>query len=97
MPVEVFEPVKFKQMLQMLNDYDLVLFANETNRQITDINFEGKHNIALIIGSEGGFSQTEINSLTSDKITQIGLGERILRCETASIFLCGLVSYLTKN
>ena len=76
----------------------MILFANETNRQITDINFNDKKNIAIIVGSEGGFSKRELDLLTqNEKVTQIGLGERILRTETASIVLCGIVSYLTKN
>ena len=98
LPVVVEEPIKFNNLKEKLNDFDLVLFANETNRQITDINFNDKNNIAIIVGSEGGFSNRELEMLTKDeKITQIGLGERILRTETASIVLCGIVSYLTKN
>ncbi len=98
LPVIVEEPIKFNNLKEKLKDFDLVLFANETNRQITDINFNDKNNIAIIVGSEGGFSNRELEMLTKDeKITQIGLGERILRTETASIVLCGIVSYLTKN
>lgn len=96
-PLKISNPIKFKQMLEMLNDFDLVLFANETNRKITDISFENHSNIAIIVGSEGGFSAEEILMLKNAKTTEIGLGERILRTETASIVLCGIVSFLTKN
>ncbi len=94
-PLKIAEPVKFKKVLEMIENYDLVLFANETNRSITDISFDKHQKIAIIIGSEGGFSPSEIEFLKDT--TQIGLGERILRTETASIVLCGIVSYLTKN
>ena len=98
MPVIIEEPIKFNDIKEKLKDFDLILFANETNREITDINFNDKKNIAVIVGSEGGFSNREQEILLKDeRITQIGLGERILRTETASIVLCGIVSYLTKN
>lgn len=98
LPVIIEEPIKFNDIKEKLKDFDLILFANETNREITDINFNDKKNIAVIVGSEGGFSNREQEILLKDeRITQIGLGERILRTETASIVLCGIVSYLTKN
>lgn len=95
--VNIFEPIKFEEMLKKLNEYDLVLFANETDKKIQDINFQNANKIAIIIGSEGGFSDKEINDLKNCGVTMFGLGNRILRCETASVFACGLVSYLTNN
>ena len=96
-PVQIEAPVKFKNIISLIKDFDLVLFANETKKDIMDINFNNSKNIAIIIGSEGGFSEREIQALINENVTQIGLGQRILRTETASIVLCGLVSYLTKN
>ena len=97
-PLQLKQTIKFNEMLGMLTEYDLVLFANETNKTINSIKFEGYDNIAIIVGSEGGFSVEEIKALSSLKnVTQIGLGQRILRTETASIVVCGLVSYLSKN
>ena len=55
-------------------------------------------NVAIIIGSEGGFSDKEISAIS--KLTNaisISLGSRILRAETASIFLTGLVLYELKE
>ena len=96
-PIEICEPIKFKVMLDLINQYDLVLFANETEKNISDIDLNNNQNIAIIVGSEGGFSKREIESLINKNVTQMGLGQRILRTETASVILCGLVSYLTKN
>lgn len=96
--VEIEQPITFKQMIEKLNEYDIVLFANETNKKISKLDFKNYNNIAIIIGSEGGFSQKEIDLLKQiNNVAEVGLGERILRTETASIFLCGLVSYLTEN
>ncbi len=41
----------------------------------------------ILIGPEGGFSETEREGLLKDrKITAVGLGDQILRAETAAIF-----------
>lgn len=87
----------YKQMLDDLGTYDIVLFANETDtKRRYDIDFKTKNSIAIIVGSEGGFSEKEISQLLP-KTTNFGLGARILRCETASITLTALVNYLSDN
>ncbi len=47
--------------------------------------------IALFIGPEGGFSETEIKDALSHNIRPITLGKRILRTETASICAMSLL------
>ncbi len=49
--------------------------------------------IALIVGSEGGFSQTEVESARQKGILIAGLGPRILRCETAPTVALSAISY----
>ncbi len=96
-PLKIESAIKFNLMLEQLKNYDLVLFANETNKKITKIDFSNAKNIAIIVGSEGGFSPDEIEKLKDLKVTEFGLGSRILRCETASVMSCGLVSYILNN
>ena len=93
-PLNIGSTLKFEQMLNMLGNYDLVLFANEkdTLRNITDLK---KYNyIAIIVGSEGGFSDDEINKIVLKKTISFGLGNRILRAETACIAIASVVGYL---
>ena len=44
------------------------------------------HSIAVIVGCEGGFSTEEAARIMASGITAVGLGRRILRCETAPLF-----------
>lgn len=99
---KVENPIKFKQMLENLKEYDLVVFANETQKQfslhqaLSEVKSKlGKiKNVAFVVGSEGGFSVEEIESLISlDNVKSISLGPRILRTETASITLGSLLAY----
>ena len=92
-PMKVENVLKFKEMVDILNDYDLVLFANECEGENSLKFNQGKYNnVAIIVGSEGGFSESEILALKG-KATSISLGKRILRAETASIALTSVVMY----
>jgi len=50
--------------------------------------------IAVLIGSEGGFSELEIELAIKQKFHPIVLGQRILRTETAGLSLLGVLQYL---
>lgn len=93
-PLEVSH-CKLNDVLNCLNEFDLVLFANEKDK-LEEANFVDAKNVAIIVGSEGGFSDSEIEKINSHNVTQIGLGERILRCETAAIALTAIVGYKLK-
>lgn len=52
-----------------------------------------KDECALVVGSEGGFSEKEFAAAEELGFTGISLGKRILRAETAAIALCSLAAY----
>ncbi len=98
--LDVKPHLTFKQMLQTLKDYDLVIFANETENSTTlkqvfnNVDKQNLKNVAIIIGSEGGFSKQEIDDVQNIKNAKsISLGTRILRTETASIVVASVVQY----
>lgn len=53
--------------------------------------------IALLVGCEGGFSDAEAELLKARGIAPVGLGRRILRCETAPLAAASIIMYLTDN
>ena len=53
--------------------------------------------VLYIIGSEGGFAPEEIEFLKSKKADIVTLGRRILRAETASIVVGGILNKLSFN
>lgn len=89
---EVGDLVTLQKMIGELGDYDDVLFAYEFERKcrISDCSPSGKR-IALIIGSEGGFTQDEAAQIKDKGAISVSLGRRILRAETASIVGCALL------
>lgn len=48
--------------------------------------------IAVIIGPEGGFSEAEVQYAKNNGYTPIGLGKRILRAETASMYALSVIA-----
>tara|TARA_B110000444_G_scaffold79180_1_gene74863 strand:+ start:6526 stop:7284 length:759 start_codon:yes stop_codon:yes gene_type:complete len=63
--------------------YRLILDPNAT-MSIHDINPMNK-NIEMMIGPEGGFSDSELESATKNDFLSVSMGPRILRAETAAI------------
>lgn len=97
MPI-IEEAVKVDDVISRFKDFDLVLFANErTNLGEKIKNLDKYQNIAIIVGSEGGFSQKEKEKFIDAGATSISLGKRIYRCETASVAMMSLVSILSGN
>ena len=94
-PMLIENVIKFKDMVDMLSDYDVVFFANECEKQIAlSEKLAGvKGKVAIIVGSEGGFSESEISALKLPNVHSVSLGKRILRAETASIALTSVIMY----
>lgn len=88
--------LEFDEMLNLLDNFDKVIVCYE-NEKINSIKNELEsnvgENIAIIIGSEGGFCEQEIAILKENGAKSVTLGSRIMRCETASIVTCGIVMY----
>ncbi len=91
---------RFKEALEMLKDFDLILFPyeNEENRTIKDalraIDPENKpKSVAIVIGPEGGFSQKEAHDLETMGAETVSLGKTILRTETAGLVALAMTMY----
>ena len=86
----------FDKMLDSLKIYDKVIICYE-DEKVNSIKCELENctynNIAIIIGSEGGFSEQEVDLCKKQGAVSVTLGSRIMRCETASIVTCGIVMY----
>lgn len=79
-----------------IGEYDKVILMNEHERKISlsDIAIEkDTAKVALIVGSEGGFSTNEVSEFMAKGALSVSLGKRILRAETASIVAMSIVMY----
>lgn len=90
--------VKLPDVIKALPEFDLVLFPyeNETGRTMKDSLRSRKEmpkNIALVIGSEGGFSDREASLLKEAGVDCVSLGKTILRTETAGPAALAMIMY----
>ncbi len=94
---EVKKSVGFNEMLGLAAESDIVLFCYEGDGTLALGNIlDGlkeklPDSIAIIVGSEGGFSISEAENARSKGMLMTGLGKRILRTETASGFVLACI------
>lgn len=96
----VREPISFSEMLTRAAAADIPLFFYEGESAMTlpdalAVCSEKKAgcSISLVIGAEGGFSAEEVEKAKAAGLLSVGLGKRILRCETAPVFALSCLSY----
>lgn len=91
--------LRFEEVCARFKNYDLVLFFYEGGgaplRQLLRPGTAKR--IALVTGSEGGFSAEEVAAAAAAGAQTVGLGPRILRCETAPMAALTAALLLTGN
>ncbi len=80
----------FNDVLKRVNDIDLFLVPYENEEGILSTRkclgeIKKGMTVGILIGPEGGFTESEIDSLKAAGAKTISLGKRILRTETAAI------------
>ncbi|MDE6189226.1 MAG: 16S rRNA (uracil(1498)-N(3))-methyltransferase [Clostridia bacterium] len=94
--VEICELADFSEIADKLKDFDVVIMPYERAKvgKMGEVKgLKEAKNIALIIGSEGGFCDEEVKAVKALGGQVVSLGKRILRCETASIVALSLIMY----
>lgn len=96
---EVTPMLTWKNAVEEMSKEDLtvILYEEQGGCSFGAVDFEGKKNIGLVIGSEGGFDREEVNTVLENGAVQVWLGKRILRCETAPITAASILMFLTNN
>jgi 16S rRNA (uracil1498-N3)-methyltransferase len=90
--------ISFENAIKECENHDLNLFFYEQGgEKISDVNLSGANTISLFIGSEGGFSDEEVEIADKHGCRRIYLGKRILRCETAPIAALSIIMHITGN
>lgn len=79
------------------SNFDIIFLANEMeeNTLLSKDLIKNYQKIAFIIGPEGGFTNEEINVITSYKnVVSITLGKTVLRAETAAVSITAQIQLL---
>ena len=96
---KVIPPLDFDGAVNLNGRYDasLLLYEHEEKKCLKELmkcyTINKIRNIALFIGSEGGFSEQEVEKCIALGYNVAGLGKRILRVETAAISALAIIMY----
>lgn len=93
----VTPPMSYLQMLDAASEAELSIlcYENEEGLTVKDLlsGREAPKSVAIVVGSEGGFSPEEACMAIKRGCVSVSLGNRILRCETAPSFILSALSY----
>lgn len=94
---KVHDPISFNDIKKYKKELNIIAyedadFHSQALKEVLKANANVK-SILYVIGSEGGFSQDEVNLLKQEGFICVSLGERILRAETAAISVVDITRY----
>ena len=91
---QVMPTMSYRQMLADAGEAALPLFCyeGEGTEPLGALLYGKETDIAGVVGSEGGFTPEEVSEAKKAGFRLCGLGERILRCETAPTFVLACLS-----
>lgn len=93
----VAPPVGFAEAASLAGQNELALFLYEGGGESLRRVLSGQRRLAIITGAEGGFTPEEAALAAAAGCVTVGLGPRILRCETAPAAALAAVMALTGN
>jgi 16S rRNA (uracil1498-N3)-methyltransferase len=86
---DITEYTDVNDLVKYKSDINIVAYEKDDN--IISY-FHNCHSITYIIGPEGGFDPLEIEKIKSMGFSSMSLGKRILRAETAAIYLASIIT-----
>ncbi|MFD2446116.1 16S rRNA (uracil(1498)-N(3))-methyltransferase [Bacillus sp. CGMCC 1.16607] len=97
----VHEPVDLQSLIALSEGFEckLVAFEEESRKGETSIlakslqKLKDQQSLIVVFGPEGGLTSNEVGLLQEHGFQLCGLGPRILRTETAPLYLLSAVSY----
>lgn len=89
--------VTLKELLNQKKELNLICSLNENTKPLEEYLNNELKNILFIIGPEGGFSKKEEDFLIENGFKTTTLGKRVLRVETAAIYVASIINYVYKG
>lgn len=99
----VHSSLSWKKLLQSFGEYEAVYFCYEKEEGlqlrsavapwVSSLSAESTRSVLVVVGPEGGFSVEECRQAEAAGAVSVGLGRRILRCETAGMVAAACILY----
>lgn len=89
--------ISIKDIGKYKSSLNLIAYENERALNISESLLKDHDSISILIGAEGGFSLSEVESANELGFQSVCLGNRILRSETAVCYALSLLSHYSEE
>ena len=90
---EIKGVIDLKDIPLYKEDINLLAYEKKAGNTSESFILDSSKGVSIVIGSEGGFDEDEVEYLVNNGFKTISLGKRILRCETAAIYALSVLAY----
>lgn len=95
--VPKLEPlIHLKDVLKYKSESNFIAYENENKTHLSK-EIKNQDSITIICGPEGGFDDSEVKFLVDNGFISVSLGNRILRAETAGIYILSGIDFLLEG
>ena len=99
-PVEVVLPVNLTEILNYKSELNLIAYEDlscKGSKHLFDLLEQNPKSITIVVGPEGGFDKKEVDFLNENDFISVSLGKRILRSETAPLYLLSVIGFMDER
>ena len=89
--------INMNELLNYKKQQNLICSLTDKTQPLEEYLNKDTKEILFVIGPEGGFSNKEENFLIQNGFLPTTLGKRVLRVETAAIYVASIISYVYKG
>ena len=98
--VNVTGPIKLNDVLNYKSELNIIAYEDmscDGSKHLFDLLTQEYNSITMVVGPEGGFDPTEVKYLNDNGFISVSLGKRILRSETAPLYLMSVISFMDER
>lgn len=94
MQLHMVESMQALKTLMQANDINLIAHLSDATEDLNEVLTKQTMKVGILVGPEGGLTNQDLVNLSLPQNKIIHLTKTILRSETATIYLCSVVSYV---
>lgn len=94
---KIYNIMSMKELISNKKDINLICSLNDKTKPLEHYLTNNIKEILFVIGPEGGFTPKEEQFLMENDFESTSLGKRILRVETAAIYVASIINYIYKG
>lgn len=98
--VTIEEPIVIKDILNYKSEINIVAYEDmscDGSKHLFSLLNNDYKSITIVVGPEGGFDSSEIEYLNNNGFASTSLGKRILRSETAPLYLLSVIGFMDER